>query len=81
MSTLDTKTKLSMVLLVALWFARAGNTLTLYKSGNDYTSGIEGVQPKAWADKKWEVALEEVYRNGTLVRDMTFDEVRANARK
>jgi nicotinamide phosphoribosyltransferase len=54
--------------------------VTLYKSGNDYVSGVEGVQPKAWADKKWEVALEEVYRDGVLIRDMTFDQVRANAR-
>ncbi len=54
--------------------------VTLYKSGNDYVSGVEGRQPKAWADKKWEVALEEVYRDGVLIRDMTFDQVRANAR-
>lgn len=55
--------------------------VTLYKSGYDYISGIEGVQPNAWADKKWEVALEEVYRDGKLLRDMTFDEVRANAKR
>ena len=54
--------------------------VTLYKSGFDYVSGVEGQQPKAWADKKWEVALEEVFRDGVLIRDMTFDEVRANAR-
>ena len=54
--------------------------VTLYKSGFDYVSGVEGQQPKAWADKKWEVALEEVFRDGELLRDMTFDEVRTNAR-
>lgn len=55
--------------------------VVLYKSGNDYTSGIENEQPKAWADYRWEPVLKEVYRNGKLLIDMTFDEVRTNARK
>jgi nicotinamide phosphoribosyltransferase len=56
--------------------------VTLYKSGNDYVSGVEGVQPKNWTDKSdWEVALQEVFRDGELKNEITFDEVRANARK
>ena len=55
--------------------------VTLYKSGNDYTSGIISEQPKTWADSKWTNALREVFRNGELLVDMTFDEVRANARQ
>lgn len=55
--------------------------VTLYKSGDAYVSGIEDVQPKAWADKQWTEALEIVYYNGNLVRDMTFDEVRGNAKR
>ena len=47
--------------------------VTLYQSANGlYHSGVED-WPKS--------ALQEVYRDGVLLRDMTFDEVRANARK
>lgn len=53
----------------------------LFTSGGEYRSGVEA--PTAWTDKgtAWTSALEVVYTDGQLVRDMTFDEVRANARK
>ena len=56
--------------------------VTLWKSESGYVSGVESTQPKNWTDRgTWEPALEDVYYNGKLLRDMTFDEVRANARK
>lgn len=46
--------------------------VTLYKNRDgSYFSGVEDWCPSA---------LEEVFRDGVLVRDMTFEQVRANAR-
>ena len=56
--------------------------MTLWQSGGSFESAVE--QPRGWADKSigpWVEALSEVYRNGVLVKEITFDEVRANARK
>jgi nicotinamide phosphoribosyltransferase len=52
----------------------------LFESGGEFESGIE--PPKRWTDRGivWKNALEEVFRNGRLVKEITFDQVRANAR-
>jgi nicotinamide phosphoribosyltransferase len=60
-----------------------GGRVNLYtNSGGEYASGVSA--PTGWSDKGiggWTNALEEVYRDGKLLRDMTFDQVRANSRK
>lgn len=55
--------------------------VVLYRSGDQFTSGVERIEPLDWSDTstKWSPALEVVYENGRLLRDMTFDEVRANS--
>ena len=55
--------------------------VTLWESGGEYQSSV--TCPMGWTDKglAWTHVLEEVYRDGTLVKEITFDEVRANARK
>ena len=55
--------------------------VTLWESGGDYISAVD--QPLGWTDKSlgpWVNALSEVYRDGVLVKEITFDEVRANSR-
>ena len=44
--------------------------VTLFKTEDGFVTGVENGKPEA---------LEVVFENGVLVRDMTFDEVRANA--
>lgn len=44
--------------------------VTLFKTEDGFVSGVENGEPEA---------LETVFVNGVLIRDMTFDEVRANA--
>jgi nicotinamide phosphoribosyltransferase len=60
--------------------SKAGR-VTLWTSGGEFQSVVSA--PKGWTDKGmgWTNALEEVYRDGKLVKEITFDEVRANARK
>jgi nicotinamide phosphoribosyltransferase len=60
--------------------SKAGR-VTLWTSGGEYRSGV--IAPSGWTDKgiEWTEVLEEVYRDGKLVKEITFDEVRANARK
>ena len=61
--------------------SKAGR-VTLYKGGSEWVSTVD--QPKGWFDKgfgTFDEMLEEVYRDGKLVKEITFDEVRANARK
>ena len=55
--------------------------VTLWTSGGEFQSAVE--QPKGWTDKGlgWVEALEVVYRDGKLIQEITFEEVRANARK
>ena len=55
--------------------------VTLWKSGGEYESGV--TQPTRWVDKgiEWKEALQEVFRDGELLNNITFEEVRANARK
>lgn len=61
--------------------SKAGR-VTLWKSGGEYVSAVD--KPVGWTDKsvgEFTDALEEVYRDGVLVRDQTFEEVRGNSRK
>jgi nicotinamide phosphoribosyltransferase len=60
--------------------SKAGR-VSLWTSGGEFQSSVR--QPTGWTDRGmgWTEALEEVYRDGRLVKEITFDEVRANARK
>ena len=61
--------------------SKAGR-VTLWKSGGEYVSAVS--RPTGWHDKAigdFVEVLEEVYRDGKLVKEIKFDEVRANARK
>ena len=61
--------------------SKAGR-VTLWDNGVDeFQSSVK--QPMNWTDRgfSWQESLVEVYRDGKLVKDYTFDEVRANARK
>jgi nicotinamide phosphoribosyltransferase len=61
--------------------SKAGR-VTLWRSGGEWVSAVE--QPKGWYDKgigDFADALEEVYRDGRLVKETTFEEVRARARQ
>jgi nicotinamide phosphoribosyltransferase len=51
--------------------------VTLWKSGVEFQSGV--TQPKTWTDRgmQWDDVLVTVYRNGSLMKDYTFEEVRA----
>jgi nicotinamide phosphoribosyltransferase len=56
--------------------------ITLWKSGGEYVSAVD--RPTGWHDKgigDFVDVLETVYCDGKLVKEITFDEVRANARK
>jgi nicotinamide phosphoribosyltransferase len=60
--------------------SKAGR-VTLWKSGGELTSGVTA--PTGWTDRgigSWTEALEEVYRNGKLIKEIDFATVRANAR-
>jgi len=62
--------------------SKGGRVRLFTNSGGEYASGVSA--PTGWSDKGiggWTDALEEVYRDGKLIRNMTFDEVRANSRK
>lgn len=60
--------------------SKAGR-VSLYESGGEYESGITA--PRRWTDKGvvWNDALVEVFRDGRLVKEITFEEIRANSRK
>jgi nicotinamide phosphoribosyltransferase len=61
--------------------SKAGR-VTLWQGGGEWVSAVD--QPKGWFDKgfgPFAEMLEEVYRDGKLVKEMTFEEVRANACK
>jgi nicotinamide phosphoribosyltransferase len=63
--------------------SKAGR-MTLITNGVDYKTVRIGdddvIDMAALAPHGWYEALEDVYENGVLLRDMTLDEVRANAR-
>lgn len=55
--------------------------VTLWTSGGEFQTSVE--KPTIWTDHgtQWVEALEEVFRDGRLVKEFTFDEVRANSMK
>ena len=61
--------------------SKAGR-VTLWQSGREYFSSVD--KPKTWTDygvgDATEV-LEEVYRDGKLIKEIDFATVRANAKK
>ena len=61
--------------------SKAGR-VTLWKSGGEFASGVR--PPSGWTDKGfggWSEALVTVFRDGQLISEFSFDEVRANAKK
>jgi nicotinamide phosphoribosyltransferase len=61
--------------------SKAGR-VSLYQNGGEYASGVTA--PGRWTDRgtgAWTDALEEVYRDGRLIRDMKFEQIRANSNK
>jgi len=61
--------------------SKAGR-VTLWKSGGEYVSAV--ACPTGWHDKAigdFVDVLEEVYRDGKLIKEIDFATVRANARK
>ena len=60
--------------------SKAGR-VTLWTSGGEFQSSVD--QPKGWTDKGlgWVEALEVVYRDGKLIQEISFDEVRTNSNK
>jgi len=62
--------------------SKAGRVSLWTNSGGEFASSVSA--PTGWSDKGiggWTNALDEVYRDGKLVKEYTFDEVRANTRK
>ena len=59
--------------------SKAGRVV-LWESGGEYRSGVE--QPKGWTDRgmRWDEVLETVYCDGKLFNEITFEQVRANAK-
>lgn len=60
--------------------SKAGR-VTLWKCGGEWISSVD--KPTGWHDKctgEFVDLLDTVYENGRLVKDYTFEEVRANAR-
>lgn len=53
----------------------------LWESGGNYISSVD--KPSGWTDRgfSWGLALKEVYRDGVLVEDYTFEQVRINSNK
>ena len=61
--------------------SKAGR-VQLWKTGNEWSSAVD--QPKGWFDKgfgPFEPMLQEVFRDGKLITDMTFEQVRSNSNK
>jgi nicotinamide phosphoribosyltransferase len=62
--------------------SKAGRVQLWTNSGGEFASGVTA--PTGWTDKGiggWTNALAEVYRDGKLVNEISFEQVRANARK
>lgn len=62
--------------------SKAGRVTLWTNSGNEFVSSVTA--PTGWSDKGiggWTDALQEVFRDGKLVKEINFDEVRANARR
>jgi nicotinamide phosphoribosyltransferase len=59
--------------------SKAGRVQLWTNGTGEFVSSVE--MPKQWADYGWKEALVEVFRDGKLVQEITFEQVRANARK
>jgi nicotinamide phosphoribosyltransferase len=62
--------------------SKAGRVTLWTNSGGEFVSGV--TPPTGWSDKGiggWTDALVEVFRDGKLVKEITFEEVRANSNK
>jgi nicotinamide phosphoribosyltransferase len=62
--------------------SKAGRVTLWTNSGGEFASGVTA--PTGWTDKGiggWTDALQEVYRDGKLVSEITFAEVRANSNR
>ena len=62
--------------------SKAGRVKLWTNSGGEFASTVAA--PTGWTDKGiggWTEALQLVYQDGALFNEITFDEVRANARK
>jgi len=61
--------------------SKAGR-VTLFRSNDTFISDVEYEVPKHWTDRPndWKDVLVEVFRDGKLVTEYTFDQVRTNAR-
>jgi nicotinamide phosphoribosyltransferase len=58
--------------------SKAGR-VTLWTNGTgEYVSSVD--EPKQWADRGWTKALVPVYWDGKLENEITFEQVRANAK-
>jgi nicotinamide phosphoribosyltransferase len=61
--------------------SKAGR-VTLWQSGGEFASGV--TPPAGWTDKGfggWVEAMQTVFRDGQIIREYDFAEVRANAAK
>jgi nicotinamide phosphoribosyltransferase len=62
--------------------SKAGRVTLWTNSGGEFASGVTA--PTGWTDRGiggWTEALEEVYRDGKLIKEINFATVRANAGK
>jgi nicotinamide phosphoribosyltransferase len=62
--------------------SKAGRVTLWTNSGSEFASGV--TEPTGWTDKGiggWTEALEEVYRDGKLIKEIDFATVRANTGK
>ena len=59
--------------------SKAGR-VELWESGGEYVSAVK--QPTGWTDKgmAWKPVLQKVFENGKLYNEISFAEVRANAK-
>lgn len=61
--------------------SKAGRVTLYTNDAGEFVSGIEGEQPKQWSDKPWVVALRDVFRDGKLLIDDNFAQLRERANK
>ena len=62
--------------------SKAGRVTLWTNSGGEFATSV--TTPTGWTDKGiggWTEALVEVYRDGKIVKEYTFEEVRANSMK
>lgn len=59
--------------------SKAGRVTLWTNSTGEYVSSVDA--PKQWADRGWTNALVPVFYEGKIVKEYTFEEVRANAKQ